>query len=52
MVGCFMKILIIIPAYNEEANIINTINNIKKYKKYSFDYVVINDGSTVIVKVY
>lgn len=41
-----MKILIIIPAYNEAANIINTINNIKKYKKYSFDYVVINDGST------
>ena len=41
-----MRILIIIPAYNEEENILNTINNIKSYKKYSLDYIVINDGST------
>lgn len=40
-----MKILMIIPAYNEEANILNTINEIKKYKKIDLDYVVINDGS-------
>ena len=41
-----MRILLIIPAYNEEENILNTINNIKSYKKYSLDYIVINDGST------
>ena len=27
-----MKTLIIIPAYNEELNIENTINKLKKYK--------------------
>lgn len=46
-----MKILIIIPAYNEEANIINTVNKIKNYKKYNIDYIVINDGSTDQTKV-
>jgi len=35
----------IVPAYNEEGNIINTVNQIKKYKKFKLDYVVINDGS-------
>lgn len=43
-----MKVLIIVPAYNEELNIVNTINKITKYKKkskYDIDYVVINDGS-------
>ena len=38
-----MKILIIIPAYNEEKNILNTIESIKKYKKSKLDYIVIND---------
>lgn len=39
-----MKVLIIIPAYNEEESIINVIENIKKnYSQY--DYVIINDGS-------
>lgn len=38
------KILIIIPAYNEEKNILNVCNSIKKEKNY--DYLVINDGST------
>ena len=34
----------IIPAYNEEDNIVNVVNTIKeKYPEY--DYVVINDGS-------
>ena len=41
-----MKILVIIPAYNEEMNILNTINSLKKYKDIKFDYIVINDGST------
>ena len=39
-----MKLLLIIPAYNEEECIENVINNITK--NYSqFDYVVVNDGS-------
>ena len=44
-----MKTLIIIPAYNEELNIVKTVNKIKKYNKTSshkVDYLVINDGST------
>ena len=40
-----MKILMIIPAYNEAENVRNTIDNIKKYDKLNVDYVVINDGS-------
>ena len=44
-----MKVLVIIPAYNEELNIENTINKIINYnKKYKnkVDYIIINDGST------
>lgn len=44
-----MKVLIIIPAYNEELNIENTVSKIINYNKKSnniIDYVVINDGST------
>lgn len=38
------KLLIIIPAYNEEANIVKVVNGIvKNYPQY--DYVVVNDGS-------
>ena len=37
-----MKTLVIVPAYNEENNIVNTINNLKKSIK-NIDYVVIND---------
>lgn len=40
-----MKILICIPAYNEEQNIIHTIENIRKYVS-DIDYIVINDCST------
>lgn len=40
-----MKVIMIIPAYNEEGNIVNTVNQIKKYKKIDLDYIVINDGS-------
>ena len=40
-----MKKLIIIPAYNESANIKATINDIKS-KAPDFDYVIINDCST------
>lgn len=39
-----MKILIIIPAYNEELNIKHVVDNlIQNYPQY--DYVVVNDGS-------
>lgn len=39
-----MKVLIIIPAYNEADNIIRVVDNlIKNYPQY--DYVVVNDGS-------
>lgn len=40
-----MKIIVIIPAYNEERNIISVVNNLKtNYPQY--DYIIINDGST------
>lgn len=43
------KILLIIPAYNEEKNILNAFNAVKKYNnenKTKYDVIVINDGST------
>lgn len=44
-----MKILIIIPAYNEENSIKNVCDTIEEYKKKNKDitinYIVINDGS-------
>lgn len=43
------KILLIIPAYNESAGILQVIKRVQDYQKKSpirFDYVVINDGST------
>lgn len=49
-----MKILMIIPAYNEEDNIEKTVNSVidfsKKYTKHTIDYIVINDGSTDYTK--
>jgi glycosyltransferase involved in cell wall biosynthesis len=40
------KVLVSIPAYNEEANIATTITNIKKFKKgKNWDILVIDDGS-------
>ena len=42
------KILLIIPAYNEEKSILNTVNTILDYNKKNntnYDYIVINDGS-------
>lgn len=44
-----MKVLMIIPAYNEELNIENTVNKIIEYNRTSkneINYIVINDGST------
>ena len=40
-----MKVLIIIPAYNEAGSIERVVNNIiQNYPQY--DYVIVNDGST------
>lgn len=38
------KIILIIPAYNEEKNILDTVKNIKQVDD-KLDYIVINDGS-------
>ena len=40
-----MKKLVIIPAYNEQESIEQTVENIKKNAP-DFDYLVVNDGST------
>ena len=43
-----MKVLLVIPAYNEEENILDVCNRIKEYNQKAtqkLDYVVINDGS-------
>lgn len=40
-----MKLLLIIPAYNEEDNIVRVVENIRENYPF-YDYVVINDGST------
>ena len=40
-----MKKLVIIPAYNESSNILNTVRDIQKSAP-DFDYIVINDCST------
>lgn len=43
------KVLLIIPAFNEEENILNTYQSIKKYNEESknkYDVLVVNDGST------
>ena len=44
-----MKVLMIIPAYNEEGSILKTTQSIESFKNevpFELDYVVINDGST------
>lgn len=40
-----MKVLLIIPAYNEQENIKDTVKKIKEFSD-EIDYIVINDGST------
>ena len=39
-----MKVLLIIPAYNEQENIVQTVNKVREYED-ELDYIVINDGS-------
>ena len=38
------KVLIVIPAYNEEANIEHVVRELEE-KYPQFDYIVVNDGS-------
>ena len=40
-----MRSLIIIPAYNEEKSIVNTVNHIMEVHP-EMDYLIVNDGST------
>lgn len=39
-----MKVIVIIPCYNEEDNILKTVKNLQEANK-NVDYIVINDGS-------
>ncbi|MCP1225888.1 glycosyltransferase family 2 protein [Sebaldella sp. S0638] len=39
------KILVVIPAYNEEASIEKAVTDLKN-NNFGYDYVIINDGST------
>lgn len=39
-----MKVLIVIPAYNEEGSIVRVIENLRDHYP-QYDYVIINDGS-------
>lgn len=44
-----MKVLVIIPAYNEEESILSTVQSILDFKEkvaFQLNYIVINDGST------
>lgn len=44
-----MKVLVIIPAYNEEKSIVKVCTDLEKEKNnvnFTLDYIVINDGST------
>lgn len=42
-----MRVLIIIPAYNEAKSIVNTVHMLENAKSsnYTLDYIVVNDGS-------
>ncbi len=44
-----MKVLVGLPAYNEETGIVNVLRNIARYRQvsqYSIEILVVNDGST------
>ena len=42
-----MKVLMIIPAYNEEKSIVNTVKSLDAFKsdRHTLDYIIVNDGS-------
>ena len=39
-----LKVIVIIPAFNEEKNLINVVDDLQKYCP-EYDYIIINDGS-------
>ena len=41
-----MKISIVIPIYNEESNILNLLNSIKKNNYKNLEIIIVDDGST------
>lgn len=41
-----MDLTIVIPAYNEEEIILQTLESLKKYISYPHEIIVVNDGST------
>ena len=46
-----IKVLLVIPAYNEEKNLVQLMESIDSYtknlsNKMQLDYIIINDGST------
>lgn len=43
--GELMKKIVIIPAYNEQSNLMNVIDDLRENAD-GYDYVIINDGST------
>lgn len=45
MIDSKSKILVIIPAYNEEESILGVVNDLNENAPFA-DYIVINDGST------
>jgi len=47
--GVYMKVIVTVPAYNEEATIgrvLNSIHAVMKKQKYKYEVLVYNDGST------
>ena len=44
-----MKLLIIIPAYNEAENIVRVVEELQEVVPM-YDYVIVNDGQTEIDK--
>lgn len=48
MMRCKMKVLLIIPSYNEEENVLNNYKRIIKHNekyKTNYDVIIVNDGS-------
>lgn len=41
----YPKVSIIVPAYNEEVNIVSSLNNLLKQSYPNFDIIVVDDGS-------
>lgn len=44
--GTSPKVTILVPAYNEQVNILNSVESMLKQDYENFDVVIINDGST------